>query len=63
MALLLVKSDFNLPLMIFNQNSLLILFFTSLLSSPLSASQAMLKILFVAAALELSAKLLLTLLT
>lgn len=42
--------------MIFNQNSLIILFFSSLLSFSLSASQPMLKTLSVAAVLESSAK-------
>lgn len=63
MVLLLVKRGFNLALMIFNQNFLLILLLPSPLSSPLSASQATLKTLFVAAALESSAKPSLTLLT
>lgn len=50
------KVIFNLALMIFNQNPLLILFFPSLLSFSLFASQATLKTLFVAAVLESSAK-------
>lgn len=50
------KVIFNLPLTIFNQNSLMILFFSSLLSFFLSASQPALKTFSVAAVLELSAK-------